>query len=135
MSLERRLPATSQSGPRAVRRAGIALRGQQECREDGTILEIRSSRILKPGTWRSGPSSSSPPPGIPWAGEWGSPQGAGVMPTRPRQKVPTWGVGSAAEPPHPHPPSFWGSWEVAGLGAAGEGRAAVALGSAACRAD
>lgn len=86
--------ATSQRGPRALRRAGIALRGQQECREDGNLSEIRASRISEPGTWRSGSSASSPPPGIPWAGAGGSPQRAGVTPTSPRLKVPTWGVGS-----------------------------------------
>lgn len=50
-----------------------------------------------------------------------------MPPTLPRQKVPTWGVSSAAEAPQPNPPSFWGRRDVEGLGAEGEGRTAVAL--------
>ncbi|CAM9693870.1 unnamed protein product [Rangifer tarandus platyrhynchus] len=114
--------------------SGRGLNEDAKCREDGNVSEIRASRISA-GHLAFRVLFSLPSSWHPLGGGGGSPQGAGVTPMRPRQKVPTWGVGSAAEPPQPHPPSFWGSREVAGLGAAGEGRAAVALCSAACRAD
>ena len=84
--------------------------------------------------FRAGVLFILPSSGHPLGGGGGQPAGGGSDTHAPRQTVPTWGVGgscaSAAAPP-----AFWGSREAAGLRAAGEGRAAVALRSAACRAD